>query len=300
MRIHGTGQVGTDALPLKAAAWKDHKAEETSQRPKIKTDDVQPPPSPDQDRNPPAAETAEAGGVIRLLMDGHFKGVADVRLRINFHDELVSLERQSLQSSVEEGLTSLRESIGGSFDAFRSANSLAEETAAAVNEIQDAFLQGIDSAKNDFMSASGATQESFRAALNSSFETMLSSLGEALAPEATTEEAQNGSPIAAGVLEEVPLPAGPVNGETPAAPEPAPASVPQPALETFIEELRTTFTTALADLTARMNDRLLPELSGPKGNGSAYAKFLAAYNQIWGINPPDADPSGGGSLETLA
>ncbi len=299
MRVHGTGQVGTDALPLKAAAWKEHKAEETSQRPKIKTADLQPPP-PDQDRNPPEAETAEASGVIRLLMDGHFKGVADVRLRINFHDELVSLERQSLQASVEDGLTNLRESIGGSFDSFRSANSLAEETAAAVNKIQDAFFQGIDSAKNDFMSASGATQESFQAALNSTFETMLSSIGEALAPEATTEEAQNGSPITASVMEEVPLPAGPVNEEPPAAPEPAPASVPQPALETFIKELRTTFTTALADLTARMNDRLLPELSEPKGNGSAYAKFLATYNQIWGINPPNADPAGGGTLETLA
>ncbi len=27
-------------------------------------------------------------GVIRLLEAGHFKGVADVRLRINFHDQL--------------------------------------------------------------------------------------------------------------------------------------------------------------------------------------------------------------------
>jgi hypothetical protein len=28
--------------------------------------------------------------VIRLLQAGHFKGVADVRLRINFHEELRS------------------------------------------------------------------------------------------------------------------------------------------------------------------------------------------------------------------
>ena len=32
--------------------------------------------------------TGRANGVLRLLDAGHFKGVADVRLRINFHDEL--------------------------------------------------------------------------------------------------------------------------------------------------------------------------------------------------------------------
>jgi hypothetical protein len=34
-------------------------------------------PDPDQER-----------GVVRLLMDGHFKGVADVRLRLNFFEQL--------------------------------------------------------------------------------------------------------------------------------------------------------------------------------------------------------------------
>lgn len=27
-------------------------------------------------------------GVVRLLHEGHFKGVADIRLRINFHEQL--------------------------------------------------------------------------------------------------------------------------------------------------------------------------------------------------------------------
>ena len=32
--------------------------------------------------------TGRANGVLRLLESGHFKGVADVRLRINFHEQL--------------------------------------------------------------------------------------------------------------------------------------------------------------------------------------------------------------------
>ena len=40
----------------------------------------------------PEEETREARGVIRLLQEGHFKGVADVRLRINFFEELAGAE----------------------------------------------------------------------------------------------------------------------------------------------------------------------------------------------------------------
>ncbi|HKQ49560.1 MAG TPA: hypothetical protein VJZ71_15920 [Phycisphaerae bacterium] len=46
------------------------------------TDDVLPPsPAPDSDEE-------EARGVVRLLQSGHFKGVADLRLRLNHFDEL--------------------------------------------------------------------------------------------------------------------------------------------------------------------------------------------------------------------
>lgn len=37
-------------------------------------------------------ETQEARGVLRLLQEGHFKGVADLRLRINFAEELAGVE----------------------------------------------------------------------------------------------------------------------------------------------------------------------------------------------------------------
>jgi hypothetical protein len=46
----------------------------------------------DSGKKTPAGDTLDIKrGVIRNLLSGHYKGVADVRLRINFHDELQAL-----------------------------------------------------------------------------------------------------------------------------------------------------------------------------------------------------------------
>ena len=52
-----------------------------------------------------------AKGVLRLLQEGHFKGVADVRLRINFHDELAAIEQAHLRASAQENTVPLTESL---------------------------------------------------------------------------------------------------------------------------------------------------------------------------------------------
>jgi hypothetical protein len=33
----------------------------------------------------------------------------------------------------------------------------------------------------------------------------------------------------------------------------------------------------------------LPPLSEPNGNGVAYEKFLAIYNELWGADPPSEE-----------
>ena len=45
----------------------------------------------------------EAKGVVRLLQEGHFKGVADLRHRINFHEQLQHATNQAATTSLEEG-----------------------------------------------------------------------------------------------------------------------------------------------------------------------------------------------------
>ena len=50
----------------------------------------------------PEIENSAEGqkGVLRLLQEGHFKGVSDVRLRINFHDEISAMESEQLMEKL--------------------------------------------------------------------------------------------------------------------------------------------------------------------------------------------------------
>jgi len=61
----------------------------------------------------------EQKGVIRNLLEGHFKGVADVRLRINHFEELSAIENSQLKSVVTENIDNvsspITETINGLF-----------------------------------------------------------------------------------------------------------------------------------------------------------------------------------------
>jgi hypothetical protein len=141
-------------------------------------------------------------GVIRLLQEGHFKGVSDVRLRINFFDELAGIETAQKQVATEENVNGILESVGGVVESFLGENELTEKQAAGVSEAHDGFVQ-----------------------------------------------------------------------------EPEP-------WESFIENLQASFTEAMDEFTNELNSAsALPELSEPSGNGVAYEKFLAIYNEMRGIEP---------------
>ena len=60
------------------------------------------------------------------------------------------------------------------------------------------------------------------------------------------------------------------------------------------------FDAALAELVEGMRTtQVLPELSPPNGNGKAYAKFLAIYQELWGLDQPSETPPAE-SLDTMA
>ena len=56
-------------------------------------------------------ESPPVKGVIRNLLEGHYKGVADIRLRINFHDELASLQQAEALQLTGEKTTDLVDGI---------------------------------------------------------------------------------------------------------------------------------------------------------------------------------------------
>lgn len=259
---------------------------------------------------PAPAPTTDDGsrGVIRLLQEGHFRGVADVRLRINFAEELQGIQAESTRAALDEGLPALQEELNGAIDAFAAGEELTEEQASALQAAQEA----LNGQFGDLLAGDGETALSSSdvfAQLRTAFQDFLNAL---LPPQ---EDAENGTAPAVG--EQVTGATGPASdtGEGPAV-EAAPAALESGALQDGTESgaeagvdvfagLRETLTglfeEAVSGLESTVEGLALPPLSEPNGNGAAYEKFLAVYNDLYGISGTggDAEASGTeGGLDT--
>lgn len=201
-------------------------------------------------------DTEDGKGVLGLLQEGHFKGVSDVRLRINFIEQLNAIEAAKLQAVAEQKVNAVLESVGGVVNSFLAAeeNELTEEQTAGVSELQETFVQAV----------SGYTNEPVTD-LNNAFDEFVKALRDLFTLPAQTQEENTTT-----------------EAESPDAPE-----LPW---QTFIEDLQSAFTTATNELTQAFAEaRILPELSEPNGNGVAYEKFLAIYNELRGLQSPTGE-----------
>ena len=184
-------------------------------------------------------------GVLRNLLEGHFKGVSDVRLRINNFEELAAIEAAKLQTVAAEKVGGVLESVGGVVTTFldpflESENELTQKQIKSVSELHETFTQ-----------AAGEYQNDPAVDLTTAFDEFVEALEDLFAPTVETTE----------------LP-----------------------WQTFLEDLQTAFTTASDELTKAVTDlQILPELSEPNGNGVAYEKFLAIYNDLRGLGTPAAE-----------
>jgi len=200
-------------------------------------------------------------GVIRLLEAGHFKGVADVRLRINFHDQLAAAATAAAKPVAVEAAGGLAETIGDKLDELAAALALGEDDLAELADLKAAFAQSASEATDAF-AADGLAGEALTDQLTEAFETLTGSLEALLiAPAAEPEAVAN---------PEFGVPAADV-------------ADPIPDGETLLADLAETFGVALAAVIDGLStDSFLPELSPPTGNGVAYEKFLAQYTQLLG------------------
>ncbi len=180
-------------------------------------------------------------GVLGNLLEGHFNGVSDVRLRINFFEELAAIEAAKLQTVAAEKVGGVMESVGGVVTDFvEGDNELTPDQSANVMELHDTFNE-----------AAGESQNEPAVDLTSAFEEFVKDLENLFAPTVKTTE----------------LP-----------------------WQNFLGDLESAFTTASDELTKAVTDhQILPELSEPNGNGVAYEKFLAIYNDLLGLNTPAAE-----------
>jgi hypothetical protein len=217
-----------------------------------------------------AADTGDkAKGVIRNLLAGHFKGVADVRLRINFHEEISALEQAEMTRIADEGVIGLVDAVNSEIEALLQTGELDEQAVAAITEAKDMFNSAVPQETDGLV-----------AQLQSGFDNFVSSIRSAVnpTPEPDLEEpVETSAPLASSTPMIDTEPA--VVADDVTEPEKS-ASF---DIDQFIAQLVETFSQKLQELEMALNDvQVLPELSQPRGNGVAYDKFLAAYNELRG------------------
>ena len=240
-----------------------------------------------------------ARGVIRLLQEGHFKGVADVRLRINFFEELQAAGAADAGRTLENGVQDLIAKLGDTSEGPLAALFAVENGTEGVNAA--ALADGFEKDAEEILAQFRSGEMDLNGALDA-LETALMSLAEPAVPAAEPAAEPSTEPGADQAAETIPEMASDIAAEAEAPVENTedrsttitaaaqdqegiespdqPADTPVPSA---YDNLRTELTKLMADLRQSVADtQALPPLSSPRGNGQAYAKFLEIYNTMIG------------------
>lgn len=221
----------------------------------------------------PSVEPTDAQrGVIRNLLDGHFRGVADARLRINFREEILAIQQSTTAGDAERQVNGIVASIEVRVEAFVDVEDLTDEDIAAIREGLEGFVDAARQALSDFLgdeenaNDTEALFESVGAALQNFIADLVSLLGEEEPAEETAIEQS---------LAEA--------GETDIPPETA-EEPPLPLLgnlEQLVQDLNEAFTNGRTAFVNQLaSSSALPELSEPNGNGVAYSRFVSILESL--------------------
>jgi hypothetical protein len=218
---------------------------------------------------------SETKGVIQNLLNGHFKGVADVRLRINHFEELSAIESGQQKVAADEKITDLlnavdsvvsnipEPSVSTSSVDDEAPEETTEDEIVTIASLHEEFINAVNLLNEEFQAAQSPSAVELVAGIESAFDMFVGSLRELLA--ITIEEDEPASQDG--------------DDTTDQEPEVLPGTVQDP-----VSELKNVFTTAANELNdALKGSQALPELSQPSGNGIAYNKFLETYNELYGI-----------------
>lgn len=254
--------------------------------------------TPTQPVNQEVVENEKVKGVIRLLQEGHFKGVADIRLRINFFEELSAMENGEIQKVAGEKVSAITDSVNANLDVFLLSGNLSDEQANTILDQMETFTQSVGLIKEDFLNTAQLSKEDLISGLNSNFEEFISSLNSTFLPPETESTDDISTIENPGIEESITVnPAGEENNEIDEIIEPDQAEGPETIFQDFIQNLKTTFAEALNELTSALNDiTIMPDLSEPNGNGKAFDKFLTIYKNLQGIDAHNHNSTDGISV----
>ena len=210
-------------------------------------------------------------GVIRLLEAGHFKGVADVRLRINFHDQLEQRAEDKAADTLRSGADELVKTTASKTDEVRTSFANDEASSQAVQASLGEFSESVDTTIATALKADDLDLDAIMSDLRAAFDNLVGGLRDLFGPAKPDT-------LGADTLVSVVPGAG-----DPPGPD---------AFDAALTELTDAFDQALSSLIESVESSLyLPDPSPAPGNGSAYDKFLAVYHNLG---------SGDSQLDTVA
>ena len=217
------------------------------------------------DGESPDASPGEPRGVLRLLEAGHFQGVADVRLRINFFDELSAQAAEDLGQAVKEGTSALTDAISQKADELLSAFATDDEMKAMLADKIDQFAKQVQDTASAANSGETVDQAGLIDALNSSFADMIEGIDSLLGADGQPDDT---API-------------PTTDSADQTLEPTSPPESEDKLAAAINSLKSAFADALAAFQDSLETAsILPDPAPSPWHGSAYDKFLGIYDSL--------------------
>ena len=214
------------------------------------------------------ATAPKAQGVLRLLQEGHFQGVADARLRINFSEEIATLQDTATLNTAKGGSEELVARAEAEISAFLDVNTLDEEATEEILAAHDALEIAVEAAREALAETNPPDIFQFINDLQTAADGFL----------ATLEDLLDVVPIAAA---DTSAEGGTDTEAAAAVPADAATASPLSPFEEFVSSLTDTLNAVITDLDeALQNISVLPGLSEPKGNGVAFDKFAAALTNV--------------------
>ena len=269
---------------------------------------------------PEARDTEEgkAPGVLRLLEAGHFKGVADVRLRINFFEQLSTAAQAAAVPVFEEKSGDLLAAVSEKVDELIAPLATDDDMMSEIGALVEEFDAAVRAARDETGSDGSLDTAALGDAIQSAFASLVDRIAELFnrpqdEPEQPTDreadspgdfvnrsrlvdvkaeietpalvtrtliDAGESTPIVAldDQARVLPEEVSELNEDTD---EGTGATI-----EDALASLTDVFQEAFSDLLASLADAAqLADPSPPSGNGVAYDKFMAIYNDLRGLTP---------------
>jgi hypothetical protein len=223
-------------------------------------------------------------GVIRNLMEGHYRGVADIRLRINFYDQIKQVSTQKTIETVQNWSQDFVTSVYDEQQVSAKSVDLADQVESFLSTFKETLKGIINEVQGGQIEPS-----SIVSSMREAFVDLL----KIESPVIAKEDSKRESPAADELLDISPTAKQQEENSDNASEAKDIADSLEHLISTFQEKL-TDLESSLADLT------ILPPLSEPNGKGVAYDRFLKMYNEMISENESTDDeaiPTSGDGIE---